>query len=285
MGDFARRAAFAVVAIPVAGAIVWFGLLPLALLLSLLSGLAAWEFYRLAAAGGTRAFDRAGIVLAASIPLIVHLNYTGVTAVPVAAGALALVLVFAGGVFWRVGAHPLTAVGATVFGVLYTGGLVSYAYAIRYHHFVIDVDAAAGTALLGLPLVLVWATDTGGYVFGRLFGRTKLAPAVSPGKTVVGAIGGLLLAVTAAGLYTAFVLLPVAHLTMTAVGIAVFGTLVSASAQIGDLAESLIKREAGVKDSGRLIPGHGGVLDRFDSTLFALPVAFVLMTEFLKAAP
>ncbi len=284
MGDFARRAAFAVVAIPAAGAIVWFGLLPLAILLSLLSGLGAWEFYRLAAANGTRAFDRAGIGLAAAIPLVVHLNYSGVTAVPVAAGALALILVFAGGVFWRVGEHPLTAVSATVFGVLYTGGLVSFAYAIRYHHFIIEVDAAAGTAMLGLPLVLVWATDTGGYVFGRLFGRAKLAPAVSPAKTVVGAVGGLLLAVTAAGLYVAFVLRPLAHLTMTAVGIAVFGTLVSASAQIGDLAESLIKREAGVKDSGRLIPGHGGVLDRFDSTLFALPVAFVLMTEFLKAA-
>jgi phosphatidate cytidylyltransferase len=281
--DFARRAAFAVVAIPAAGAILWFGGLVLALVLALIAALGAWEFYRLAAAGGVRALDRAGIVLAAAIPLVVHTNYAGITAVPMSAGALALIAVFAAALWLRLGERPLSAVSATVFGVLYSGGLVSFVYTIRYHPYAIG--AAAGTALVGLPLVLTWATDTGGYIFGRMFGRSKLMAAVSPGKTWIGAAGGLLLAVTVVGVYVAFVLNPVAHLTMTPVGIAVFGTLASVSGQIGDLAESMLKREAGVKDSSHLIPGHGGVLDRLDGMFFVLPVAFVLMTELLKASP
>src|SRR5690606_20960137 len=108
-------------------------------------------------------------------------------------------------------------------------------------------------------------------------------PAVSPGKTRVGALGGVLLAILVAWLYTEFVLRPFAHLGFTTVGLLVFATLISATAQIGDLAESLLKREAGVKDSSALIPGHGGVLDRFDSMLFVLPVAAVLLTELLIA--
>jgi phosphatidate cytidylyltransferase len=86
-------------------------------------------------------------------------------------------------------------------------------------------------------------------------------------------------------LYVNLVLEPKAHLSMSPAGLALFAIIVSASAQVGDLAESLIKREAGVKDSSRLIPGHGGVLDRFDSTMFAMPVAFVLMREVLQAIP
>jgi phosphatidate cytidylyltransferase len=250
----------------------------------MIAGLAAWEFYRLASINGIRPFDRAGIVLATLIPILVHTNYVGVTAIPpIGAGALVILAVFAAAVFTRVGERPLSVVSATLFGVLYTGGLLSFIHAVRYHEYVID--ATAGTALVILPLLIVWMTDTGGFVFGRAFGRKKLLPAVSPGKTVVGAFGGLILAGIATVLYVKFVLEPKAHLTMTPAGLILFAVVVSASAQIGDLAESLIKREAGVKDSSRLIPGHGGVLDRADSMMFAVPVAFVLMREVLRTVP
>jgi phosphatidate cytidylyltransferase len=87
--------------------------------------------------------------------------------------------------------------------------------------------------------------------------------------------------------YTHAVLHPVTHLDfhLAPIGVLVFGALVSAAAQIGDLAESLLKREAGVKDSSRIIPGHGGILDRFDSLFFALPVAYVLLNVMLTWAP
>jgi phosphatidate cytidylyltransferase len=112
-----------------------------------------------------------------------------------------------------------------------------------------------------------------------------MMPAVSPGKTWAGAIGGLALAVPAVWLYVTFVLRPYSHLSVPVTGVAVFAVLASAAAQIGDLAESLLKREAGVKDSSRLIPGHGGVLDRFDSLLFVLPVSYVLLSELLVPVP
>ncbi len=283
MGELGRRVLFALVAIPLAGGVVYLGGWPFALLLALVAGLGAWEFFRLAAAGGVHAFDKAGIGLAALIPLVLHANRVGITRVPLAAGALAVLILFASAVFRRVGGRPLSAVGATIFGVLYTGGMLSFGYLLRYHRFVIE--DIAGLVLIGLPLVLTWATDIGGYAFGRLFGRTKLYPAVSPGKTRVGALGGVVLAVLAAWLYTEFLLRPFAHLGFTATGLVLFAVLVSATAQVGDLAESLLKREAGVKDSSALIPGHGGVLDRFDSMLFVLPVAAVLLTELLIATP
>jgi phosphatidate cytidylyltransferase len=99
---------------------------------------------------------------------------------------------------------------------------------------------------------------------------------VSPGKTVSGAVGGLLATTIASWLYVRYVLAPVGSLTMTIPGSLVFGALISVAAQIGDLVESLLKREANVKDSSRLIPGHGGLLDRLDSLLFVLPVAYLL---------
>jgi phosphatidate cytidylyltransferase len=229
------------------------------------------------------AFARAGIALAALIPLVVHTNFAGITMVPLGAGALVLLAIFSAAVWRRFGDRPLSAVGATVFGVLYTGGMVSFAYALRYHPYVIG--AVAGTALLGLPLVLTWATDTGAYLLGRWLGHAKLMPSISPSKTWAGAAGGLLFAVIAVGVYVAFVLKPYAQLSLTTAGIGIYATALSVTAQIGDLAESLLKREAGVKDSSRLIPGHGGVLDRFDSMLFVLPVSYVLLSELLVAVP
>jgi phosphatidate cytidylyltransferase len=111
-----------------------------------------------------------------------------------------------------------------------------------------------------------------------------LIPDVSPGKTVAGAVGGIVATVILCWAYNAYVLLPYAHLAFRPVGTIIFALVVSVVAQIGDLAESLIKREAGVKDSSQIIPGHGGVLDRFDSMLFVMPVAVLLLGWLLNAA-
>jgi phosphatidate cytidylyltransferase len=119
---------------------------------------------------------------------------------------------------------------------------------------------------LGLTLMsIVWAADVGAYAFGRWLGRVKLAPAVSPGKTWEGVTGGILAAAVAAVVAARLLGLPVAG--FVAVGIAT--ALVSV---LGDLTESLFKRNVGLKDSGALFPGHGGVLDRFDSFMAAIPI-------------
>ena len=116
---------------------------------------------------------------------------------------------------------------------------------------------------------------------GRAVGGPKLIPSVSPAKTVSGALGGLAATVIDAWLFLRFALRPVALLTMTAPATILFGVMISAAAQVGDLVESLLKREAKVKDSSQLIPGHGGLLDRLDSLLFVLPVAYLLFGWFL----
>lgn len=125
-----------------------------------------------------------------------------------------------------------------------------------------------GHRWLLLALVLVWAADTGAYFTGRRFGKRKLAPRISPNKTVEGLAGGVLLAVL-----VALVGAPLAGATleqMPAVALVAVATILASVT--GDLFESLLKRHIGVKDSGDLIPGHGGVLDRMDSVLAALPV-------------
>jgi phosphatidate cytidylyltransferase len=126
-------------------------------------------------------------------------------------------------------------------------------------------------------LLIVWAADVGAYVFGRLLGRTKLAPAVSPGKTWEGVTGGLLLAGVAAGAAAAWVGLPTNRLV-------VLGVLTALVSVLGDLTQSMFKRNVGLKDSGRLLPGHGGVLDRIDSLTAAVP-AFVGGLVALGLAP
>ena len=110
-------------------------------------------------------------------------------------------------------------------------------------------------------------------------------PSVSPGKTIAGAIGAVITTIVVAYALVHLLLIPHAQLAFTPVGLVIFAVLVSVTAQIGDLAESLLKREAGVKDSGTLFPGHGGVLDRLDSLFFVLPTAYVLYDLLLIPAP
>ena len=134
--------------------------------------------------------------------------------------------------------------------------------------------AAGGSAKIRISLFIVWATDIGAYLFGRQFGQNKLLPKVSPNKTIEGSVGGILSAIIVAlifGLINHSVYAP--HnffwLLICTILFSIFG-------QFGDLVESAIKRHFGVKDSGNLIPGHGGILDRCDSWIFVFPIMHFL---------
>jgi CDP-diglyceride synthetase len=131
-------------------------------------------------------------------------------------------------------------------------------------------DFPEGAKLIFFLTLVVWLGDAGAYYFGRTFGRHKLSPRISPKKTVEGAIGGVFASVVTALVlhFTIFPTFPILHTVIAAV-------LLSVTGIIGDLAESMWKRSAAVKDSGTLLPGHGGFLDRLDSILFTAPILYV----------
>jgi phosphatidate cytidylyltransferase len=253
-------------------------------MLGALSGIAAWEFFRLAREAGQTPLTAIGVTIAAVIPIGVHGEVLGVLHVPVYAWVLGVVAMLAAALWLRgVDGKPLGAASSTVYGALYTGATLSFAYVLRYHNYAVGDTARALIVLF--PVVLTWASDTGAYFSGRLIGGRKLIPSVSPGKTVAGAVGAVVVTVAATYAYVNVLLLPKAQLAFTPWGLVIFGVSISVVAQIGDLAESLLKREAGVKDSGTLFPGHGGVLDRLDSLFFVLPAAYALYDLLLIPAP
>ena len=151
--------------------------------------------------------------------------------------------------------------GWWVGGVLYVG--------VPGAHLVLARNLEDGQGWLVVLLAIVFATDTGAYVAGRVLGRHKLAPAISPNKTVEGAIGGLL-----AGAGAAVVTPGLAHAGITLLGMALLALVVPLAAMAGDLVESALKRRMGVKDMSSLLPGHGGLVDRLDSILAAGPCLY-----------
>lgn len=284
MGELARRVLVALVAAPLALGMVYLGELPLALFLGAVGGAGAWELYRMARHGGVEPLDALGIPLAAAIPLVVHADRLQLLRSPAAIGGVLFVALLGASIWARgVGGRALESVAVTTFGALYAGGMIAFGYALRHHRFVID--PAAGTALVMFPVILTWASDIGAYFAGRAFGKAKLMPSVSPGKTRAGAWGALAVTMAIAFAYNTHVLRPFAQLALAPWTALAFGLLVSVAAQVGDLAESLLKREAGVKDSSQLLPGHGGILDRLDSLYFVLPVAYLVLSRLLLAAP
>jgi len=153
----------------------------------------------------------------------------------------------------------------TIVGALYVGWMLSHWLSLR--------GLEDGRNLVYLAILTTFANDTGAYFIGRARGKRKLAPAISEGKTWEGAIGGLICAVLGA-MVIATVLNLISPFTFRYWQIILLGFLVSLFAQLGDLVESLLKRNMGVKESGNLLPGHGGILDRFDSLIFVGAVVY-----------
>lgn len=171
--------------------------------------------------------------------------------------------------------NSLNCVVFSLFGFLYIPVLFSYVLSLRYLP-----NAELGLWYLAFAMLAIVGSDVGAYVFGSLLGRRKLAPLISPNKTVEGAIGGLVLgtAVVAAAYWAVRSLVGAEALLGN---VWLFGLVVAAAGQAGDLFESMLKRWAGVKDTGNFLPGHGGVLDRIDSQLFACAFCFVFLSLFV----
>jgi phosphatidate cytidylyltransferase len=277
--NLVRRIAFAAVAIPVAVGLVWFGGWPLAVLVSLIGVLGTRELFDIAAKQGIAPFRTTGMLAAGIGPLLVHAGTTDAAMQPLLAGSW-MYLAAAFTVILLVQAlrdrapteRPLGAVAVTAFGVVYAGLLPSFLIGIR--HGAWPERSWAGTALVFFPLVVTWVCDTAAMFGGRAFGGAKLAPTISPGKTRSGGIAGVVGGALIAPVFALW-LLPKVGITLGLVPAVAMAIALATIGQLGDLAESLFKREAGVKDSSALIPGHGGVLDRFDSLYVVLPTAAV----------
>lgn len=284
--ELSKRVAVAAVGIPLAVLVLYIGGWVLALVLAAIAAGGAAEVYRLARQRSVRPLTAIGVV-AAALPVIL----TVAVADPVAAALHLFVatslLTAACAIFLRgVGGAPLTATAVTVFGALLTGGTLMYAMLLRELPVASDTrwDAWVGPALLAFPITLTWMSDTFAYFGGRRFGRRKLIPAVSPGKTVEGAISSVIGGTIVGALYAQLIFGAWLGVPLSPLVGALIGLLISPVAQIGDLAESLLKREAGVKDSGTLLPGHGGVLDRFDALFFTIPITYWLLALVLQAS-
>lgn len=150
--------------------------------------------------------------------------------------------------------------------------LVSIFYVgVGFYYFTATREATDGLLYIVFALVVVWSTDSGAYFVGRKLGKHKLWPEISPKKTVEGFVGGIVIAVIAATIFEL-----ISGLDVNWAVLLIVTVVASIIGQLGDLVESAIKRHYGVKDSGNILPGHGGILDRFDSLLFVLPLLHFL---------
>jgi phosphatidate cytidylyltransferase len=282
--ELAKRLGVSALGIPLALYLCWAGGWPLAVVLAAVAALGAREFFLLTEAGGVKALSWIGIAGSVGMVLIAGGNRSFSSAGPWAFGVLMGVFLLSSvsaiWLRWPEG-KPLTAVTTTLTGVLYTGGTLSFALFIRhlpdFHPMAGEGWPFQGLLLLAFAIAATWTCDSAAYFFGHAWGNRKLIPAVSPGKTVVGGVAGISAAtVTGGGLGGTIMWLHPDPILSAALG-ATIGLILGVGAQLGDLVESVMKRETGVKDSGSILPGHGGILDRFDALYFTLPMAYALL--------
>jgi phosphatidate cytidylyltransferase len=278
-----HRVLTAVVGIPVALLLIYLGGWYLAAAVALIAVGGLRELYRLLAARDGRALPWLGYPLAIVLTGVAVTSSRGAMVVPLAVEAALLVSAFAIAASWMLSlvSRPTGAdLFATISAHIYVPQLLSYLVRLRNIQAPdiaprgTETYVRAGALFVVLVMVVIWGMDTAAYGVGKRWGRRKLCPAISPGKTVAGAIAAFVAAVVLSAAMGYWFRLPLLHGIMLGAAIGILG-------QAGDLFESMLKRRAGVKDSGALLPGHGGLLDRFDSLLFAAPLAFFYLSFLL----
>lgn len=291
MSELAKRWAVALVGIPAVLALLYLGGWPLAVPVAVLAALGTLEVHRMAARAGVAPLRALGAVGAGGLVLMAAWRPTFEGFAPVALAGLAALggLTLIGAIASRGPSdRPLAAAAVTVFGVLYAGlpmAFVPLLHALPDAHGWSSGSRWAGALVVALPLAATWLGDAVALYAGTAWGRGGLAPTISPNKSWVGVWGGLVGAGGAAAVWFRIAGPQLPGLPVPGLLVAILvGVVLGIGAIVGDLAESLLKRDAGVKDSGAVFPGHGGVLDRLDALIFTLPTAYLALVAMEAAS-
>lgn len=196
---------------------------------------------------------------------------------PYAIGILttAIIVTFTGGLFLKKAQDSTVNASITLLGILYIGWMFCYLILIRELNPTGSLFWNNHGAYLFFLIISIWACDTFAYLIGTYFGKVKLTPFISPKKTVEGSVAGFFISIVAAFIFSQFT-------GMNSLHAIILGTIIGFVSQVSDLVESLIKRDAGVKDSSNFVPGHGGVLDRMDSFILTAPIMYYYISWFVK---
>jgi len=257
-----QRVITGAVGVPLIILAIWLGAPWFSVLMAAATLAGTYEFYRMANFDKREPLLYLGLLWALALVLSPH--YRNIDVLPTVITATILI-----SLIWLLCRSPREQTfrnwAWTIGGALYVGWMLSYWLDLR--------SLADGRSWVYLAMLTIFANDTGAFFAGRTRGRHKLLPAISPAKTWEGAIGGLISAILGAIVIT-IILNHISPFTFEYWQIILLGFLVSLFAQLGDLVESLLKRNMGVKESGNLLPGHGGILDRFDSLIFVGAVVY-----------
>lgn len=250
----------AIIGAPIVILLLYLGRIPFGFLVVLLSLVGLIEFYTPWPEKNTFPTSWIGIIGGLSFPILALIGYAGFF-------GQVLVLLILTSFLWQIFNTKRSRVGIdvglTLLGAIYVGLFPSYLILLR--------DISHGWILVLLTILAVWICDVFAYAVGSLIGKKKLAPEISPNKTVAGFVAGLF---ASAGLLVGVYFVP----WFSLIERLFLGLLIGVFSQAGDLAASMLKRELGIKDFGRIIPGHGGVLDRFDGLFFVAPFVFYFLT-------
>jgi phosphatidate cytidylyltransferase len=273
-----KRIASVLVPLPLILGLIYVGSWAVTILVVVAALVSFYEFCRaLRQVGYAPRFATGIAILSLIITAVVASRFTSFPVMPLALSGT-IMLALTGELRQRDTQQGLTGWAFTFAGASYLGWLFSYFILLReidtplQTGLLAPLAIAPGAAWIYFVLATTWLQDTGAYLVGRSFGRHKMAPIVSPGKTWEGAAGGIITALGAALLAKVLLGLPISYGM-----VALLGVVGGIAGLVGDLAESVIKRRIGLKDMGNIMPGHGGILDRSDSLLFAAPVLYYLI--------
>jgi phosphatidate cytidylyltransferase len=268
-----QRTLVVIFLLPLGMAIIYWGGAAYVAFIALILGLAAWEYVNLYRTAGLRPVGV--IVIGGVLATTLARAIDGFGSAPWILGALVLVSMGYHSITYERGRDQAAVdLGITLGGIMYIGWLGAYLISIR------DISNGLWWELLVLPAV--WSADTGAYFIGRRFGRHQFSPRLSPKKTWEGYFGGIVTGILGGALFAALWGIRVGPEVMQPWHGAVLGLVLAVITPLGDLGESMIKRQVGAKDSSNLIPGHGGMLDRIDSWLWAVTIGYYIVIWFFQ---
>ena len=286
-GDLSKRLLTAVVGVPILIYALVQGGYVLLTLVAFVAVIGLWEFFHVMELRGYKPLKTAGYVSGLVIVFSAYFlqDYFLVL-------FLVLLFILFMGLFEKDNKAALSGTGGTIFGIFYIAGLLTFAIKLRaLGTFLMTqyrslgsflttqhIDDRTGMYAVFFPIAVIFISDTGAYFIGKAYGKRRVAPSISPKKSWEGVGGGI-----AASLLAAFVIWLIAPDRFPLKHALILSVLLSFAGLAGDLVESRIKRDAEVKDSGTLFPGHGGVMDRIDALLFGLPISYIYFLMYFKS--